>query len=141
MSSLRPRFRPLLAGVLGTCILAPAQVAWVRRNPTVFPWSSGNSGFQLCYDIASGRSMVFGGYSGSVWATTCEWTGYEWLSGTATPGPTRRAYYAATSLWPKPGVLMHGGWNSATFAETWSWSAGTWAGPLATGPSARWLHA
>ena len=139
-----------LSILLGLASLGPALPAqatsatWIPRT-TVPPVAiaSGVVGHSLSHCLATNRVTMFGGVKpGNLYSNgTFEWTGASWLDKTQPLGPSARAYHAATSLFPKPGVLIHGGRATTVDSGTWEWNGTSWAQKATGGPGPRELHA
>ncbi|MGE3109013.1 MAG: kelch repeat-containing protein [Phycisphaerales bacterium] len=107
--------------------------AWARRSTS---GPSERTYAKMCYDSARGRTVLFGGTSGS--GETWEWDGTSW-SLRSTSGPTRYFHAMAFDA-VRARTVIHGGFNGARLADTWEWDGSTWTQVATTGPGLRQQH-
>jgi hypothetical protein len=97
----------------------------------------------LVCDSRSGRAVLYGGYSRSVFGDTWEWDGKAWTQRDSA-GMSPRGH-AAAALDPTRGtVILFGGFvagGSAPLGETWEWDGRSWTRLDVAGPPARYAHA
>jgi hypothetical protein len=120
------------------------QAFWLQRFPATVPWPNGLLGATASFDATRQRVMVFGGgdSNANLFDGLWEWSGSDWVNANPTVRPPARQYHAATSLWPTPGFVIHGGTSSSSlFGDTWFFDGVRWNSAPTGGPQARLLHA
>jgi hypothetical protein len=117
-----------------------AQVAWEERSPK----PAGRVGHALAYDLLRGRTVMFGGASGTPWlADTWEWDGAAWTNPRPANSPPARSTHALAYDGARGRTVLFGGSGSNTLlSDTWEWDGVTWLQRApAQSPPARSDHA
>jgi hypothetical protein len=122
--------------------------AWTERFPALRP--PARSGHGLAYDAGRGRTVLFGGSSGSPrLSDTWEWDGSAWLERTAVTAPPARQGHAMAYDPRRRAVMLFGGdgtgcrTNPAGFCrDTWEWDGAGWSRRVPPAqPKERGFHA
>jgi hypothetical protein len=117
---------------------APAQSDWTQLAPS--PALPTRSAMASCYDPASGKVVLFGGYDDNTYKNeTWIFDGASWSNVTSPVGPSARA--AASMAWDAVSqrVVLFGGYDGKYLGDTWLWNGltGTWSKATpATSPKA-----
>src|SRR5262245_1269709 len=115
---------------------APAQSDWTQLSPS--PALPTRSAMASCYDPASGKVVLFGGYDDNNYKNeTWTFDGASWSNVTSPVGPPARA--AASMAWDAVSqrVVLFGGYDGKYLGDTWLWNGltGTWSKAMpATSP-------
>ncbi|MBI5526160.1 MAG: hypothetical protein HY897_07480 [Deltaproteobacteria bacterium] len=129
--------------------------SWAMKSPAD-PEGDGNPsaryGHAMAYDIARGKTILFGGLTDTLNGETWEWDGASWVKKTpADPegdgNPSARKYHTLAYDTARGRTILFGGDTGALNGETWEWNGISWAkkspaDPEGDGnPSARYAHA
>ncbi|MFN8483978.1 MAG: kelch repeat-containing protein [Anaerolineae bacterium] len=122
--------------------------SWTRINTAASPGA--RRGFQMVYDAARQRMVIWGGYFGdSVYGNdTWEYDGVNWVLVDTPNRPTRRTGYAMAFDANRSKVIMYGGTSAAggttrVWADMWEYDGVNWT-QVAIGnpsPAPRYAHA
>jgi hypothetical protein len=113
---------------------------WTERLPVTRPGARYEAG--MVYDIARGRTVLFGGQGdpcghGHIFGDTWEWDGSSWMQ-VATTGPSERFQLSmAYDRARRRTVVFGGGGDGPTTGDTWEWDGVSWTQAASTGPSPR----
>jgi RHS repeat-associated protein len=129
----------MFGGCYGSTILGDTWVfdgvsdTWTQK--VVSPAPSARCAFGQTYNAASGQTLLFGGYSGSVLnGDTWSWSGSAWTL-VASTGPSARDYVLMDYDTDAGEPVLYGGYNAgATYNDTWRWDGTRW--DLAAGVAA-----
>src|SRR5262249_44097615 len=83
----------------------------------------------MAFDEARGRTVLFGGTSGSaLYDDTWEWDGVDWTMASPPAHPSARIYHAMAYDRQRARAVLVGGTDRTTmFADTWLWDATSWS--------------
>lgn len=132
-----------LAGVLfaisSSGIEAQQCTNWTQRAST---GPSPRDAMGIAFDVARGKTVLFGGYGPSITNETWLWDGNSWTLG-ATGGPEPRFLNSMAYDSQRQRVVLFGGQGTSTGwkRDTWEWNGTSWSSRSNTGPSARHGHA
>ena len=113
---------------------------WTPRDPARVPaW---RTDAMFVYDQQRGRTVMFGGYVGTVNSSatseTWEWDGESWVLRALSPVPNARGGCAGAYDEARNRIVMFGGVNRT---DTWEFDGTAWTQRSpATSPSARTYH-
>jgi len=115
------------------------QLLWTQKQD-IGP--AARSRFDMVYDEARARVVLFGGDIGSALANdTWEWDGVNWTQ-TADIGPSPRAGHALAYDSGRQRILLFGGKTATDYlGDTWEWDGESWTQVADSGPSPRERHA
>jgi len=108
----------------------PQSVTWTNMTPAG-PSPSPRQLATTVYDSTRGRTVLFGGTSGTgsfFYGDTWEWNGTTWTNVTpvAGPGPVPRAWHSMTFDSARGRTVLFGGYNGAQLGDTWEWDGTQW---------------
>ena len=97
------------------------------------------AGHAMAYDAGRARTVLFGGWDGTLRDDTWEYDGQAWRARPLSLAPSPRWQHAMAYDTPRSAVILFGGWDSGYRNDTWLLGSGGWApGPAApAGLSAR----
>lgn len=91
----------------------------------------------ICFDIARGKMVAFGGDEPEYRNDTWEWNGSEWSFAT-TVGPSARHGHAMAYDAVRSRVVLFGGEGTfGVLGDTWEWDGVTWLQVATSGPAPR----
>ena len=96
-----------------------------RPSPRRFP--------SMEYDVARGRTVLFGGYSGS--NETWEWNGVNWTQRSPATSPGPRWAHGMTYDFVRAKIVLFGGIATAPIDDTWTWDGTNWSQVQVTAPT------
>ncbi len=147
LSPLRRRVAVLSAVAIGALSLvgfhSPADATvtapshWMQVSALVGGPSARYDG-SMAYDAATGTTVYFGGFNGSVLGETWSWNGNVWTH--LTPATSPPALRGASMVYDEAthNVVLFGGLSATgPSADTWTWDGTTWTKQLVSGPQAR----
>jgi hypothetical protein len=129
--------------------------SWAKKTPAD-PEGDGNPSARfyhaMAYDKARGKTILFGGDTGSLDGETWEWDGTSWGKMTPTDpngdaNPSPRFGHAMVYDSAQGKTVLFGGSTGALEGETWEWDGTSWAKKTSadpegdSNPSGRYLHA
>jgi len=136
--------RPILATLI--LLSASALSAWAQscinsvwsQSPASGP--SARSDYGVAYDTARGRTVLFGGYSGTTnLADTWEFNGSTWVSRPVV-GPAPRNAHNMVYDSVRGRIVLFGGTAAGTrFGDTWEYDGNSWTLRANSGPAGRAL--
>lgn len=93
----------------------------------------------LAFDVANGKTLLFGGLDSAPLADTWAWNGTSWSNVTPGTSPAARSGHAMAFDTSRSRVVLFGGTGvSGASRETWEWNGTQWIDVTpAAGPSAR----
>jgi len=102
---------------------------WKLEAPTTKP--SARDGASMSFDPVSGKVILFGGFDGANrLADTWSWDGSNWSLLTPAASPPKRGWAAMAIDASTPAsrrVLLFGGYDGASFNDTWRWDGSNWS--------------
>lgn len=111
---------------------------WTERTPRAGPSPSARSQTAMAYDVARGRTVLFGGFDSAVpgyVADTWTWDGSTWTSRTPGHHPPARSQHRMCWDESRQRIVLFGGQdNVGIFSDTWEWDGNDWVERLTTGP-------
>ena len=97
---------------------------WTKLTPTTSP--SGRSSHAMAYDFGRGRTVLFGGYTGTATlGDTWEFDGSNWIKRTPKTNPPARSGHKMVYDKRRRVVVMFAG-TSPSRNDTWEWNGTDW---------------
>src|SRR5262249_14390117 len=97
-------------------------------------------GHTMAYDLAHGRTVIFGGYNGSMYVGNTRGSNGSTWTQASTTGPSPRYEHAMAYDTARGRIALFGGFNGSYLGDVWEWDGTAWA-QMAIGPSPRYGHA
>ncbi|MBI4871485.1 MAG: hypothetical protein HY814_07955, partial [Candidatus Riflebacteria bacterium] len=98
---------------------------WDQRAPATSPPTLFDAA--MAYDAAQGRTLLFGGSSGTNLAETWSWDGTCWSRLWPSTSPAARTLHAMTYDLSRARIVLFGGSKSSgQFGDTWEWTGNDW---------------
>ncbi|MCG8425365.1 MAG: hypothetical protein MJE77_46390 [Proteobacteria bacterium] len=95
----------------------------------------------MVYDAARGRTVLFGGFAGTIYNDTWEWDGAFWTGVSTATAPAPRVAHGMTYDAARGRVLLFGG-TPGLLTATWEWDGAGWTlVPTDSAPMDRTDHA
>jgi hypothetical protein len=115
---------------------------WIRDPVVARPLK--RDSHAMAYDLARGRTVMFGGNSSGLRSDTWELDGSTWANvPTPATNPGPRRYHGMTYDSHRSRVMLYGGFRgTGTLAsDTWEWNGIRWTNLIDAQPGFRYLHA